>query len=69
MKEFFKIRIRNPRLEFRVAICEIDEVCFTPDIPNSVRRDIFSYERIVSADFEKEEFAPRRIKMFLWREF
>ena len=69
VENFVRSRLNDRNLDLAIEICKIDEVCYADDLPRNLKNDIFSYERIVSTDFEKEYFEPRRVKIFLWKKF
>lgn len=60
-----ELRIGQRQLAHSVKICEVDSACGLDDeITNS---EIYSVERIISASLDVETFAPKRVKIFLWR--
>lgn len=67
--QFIWERLKSSNLNFSIEICKINVVCSANDLPRDLNRDIFSYERVISTDFDKLYFEPRRVKMFLWRNF
>ena len=64
---FIRLRIHNPNLDFVVKVCAAEALCFLENFPRESRGDVFSYERVIRTDFEKDNFEPRKIKLFLWR--
>ncbi len=49
---------------FEIRICEINNACgkstYTPG-------DIYSAERVISATVEQPTFAPKKVRLFIWR--
>ena len=66
---FLAERIKNPNLNYTIKICEPDKVCALERYPEDAKGDIFAAERIISAAaaLRREEFSPKKIKLFLWR--
>lgn len=65
LDSFVKLRIGQNQFARGVKICEINSACaLDEEIVNS---EIYSVERIVSASLDIESFAPKRVKIFLWR--
>ncbi|MBU0466596.1 MAG: hypothetical protein KKD94_02385 [Nanoarchaeota archaeon] len=67
IEESLKARITNPLLEYSIEICDLDEVCYLKPYPSDAEDNIFASERVVSADIKNQEFAPKKIKFFLWK--
>ena len=58
--------IDNPSFEYEVEICDLGEVCYLEDYPNT-EEEIFTSERVISSSIKNESFSPKRVKVFLWR--
>jgi hypothetical protein len=48
--------------EYEIRICEVDDICGL----DFYKEEIYSSERIVSSNLT--EFAPKKLKIFMWLE-
>ncbi len=67
IKRYFKDSLNEPSLEYGVEICEIDAPCYLSDYPDT-DSDLFASERVVSASIRNENFKPKKVKVFMWRD-
>jgi hypothetical protein len=61
VEELVDLKIFEAYLETEIRVCDIDQVCGRSTV---VERDVFSGERIISADLI--EFKPRKVRLFIW---
>jgi hypothetical protein len=60
-------KLENPSVNLAVEICNITEVvCFLEPYPDT-ESDIFASERVISSSIKDENFNPKKVKVFLWR--
>mgnify|MGYP001560097905 CR=1 FL=1 len=67
---FLEDRIKNPGLKFAISICDLEQVCALQPFPEEVKDsagNIYAEERVISSVLDSENFAPKKIKLFLWR--
>jgi len=60
------LRLRNPSLNYKVEICNLEDFCALDHYPDT-DEEIFAYERVVSSSLAVNTFEPKKIKVFLWR--
>ena len=57
-------RVKEPYLSFEVRICNLNDACgkstYTPG-------NVYAAERVISASVENPEFAPKKVRLFIWR--
>ena len=57
-----------PGLDGAVSICGLEGPCAMGNYPLNVNSEIYSVDRVISANLNQENyFAPKRIKVFLWK--
>lgn len=61
-----KNRIRQGQISSDVKICELNESCSLSQ--NLTEREVFAAERIIGASLNAQNFSPKKIKIFLWRD-
>lgn len=66
LKKFLNGSIRNPSLKFDISICELNFVCPIEPYPDT-DEEIYAVERVISTSIDESAFAPRKLKIFLWR--
>lgn len=56
------------RLDFKyvLKICATDEVCYLENYPSGTE-EIFAAERIISTNLTVENYNPKKIKLFIWK--
>jgi hypothetical protein len=63
LEQFLNDNLRAS-LEFRIKICEIDEICSLDSYPPN--KQVFAEERIISTNLQKVDFSPKKVKIFVW---
>ncbi len=63
--DFIKARVSS-NLNYRVKICDVDNICALDSYPSDASGDIFAVERIISATPDQPTFAPKKVKIFMW---
>ena len=63
---FFTPRIKNKAFAYEISICDYNAVCPLVQTPYP-KGDIYSAERVISATLTNPTFAPKKVKIFLWR--
>ena len=54
--------------DYEVKICEPTAICpIGAAFPTGIDTEIYSAERIISTNFDSSGFAPKKVKIFLWR--
>lgn len=56
-----------PNIGRKVKICEPANACLLESTPDDAIGDIFAKERIISTTLTREEFEPKKLKIFLYR--
>ena len=64
--DFVKTKI-NGATDSKVMICEISDICGLSPLPSTLKGDLFSLERVISATPDKANYSPKKIKIFVWR--
>jgi len=64
LNDFIKEKIKDGSLEFNIRVCEVEEIC-SITYPDNSQGDVYSEQVIISSDLVN--FAPKKVKMFLWR--
>jgi len=56
--------VTDPSLEFEMRVCDLNDVCgkstYTPG-------NVYTAERVISATVEQSTFAPKKMRLFIWR--
>lgn len=67
LNDFVDARITNPKLDYMIKVCNLNDICGLDSMPNNVAGDVFAVERVISATPVQGDFKPKKIKIFLWR--
>lgn len=62
---FLDKRVRNPAIDYRVAICEPSDISCFHQGAGIDKVDVCAHERIVSGTLN--QFAPKKLKVFLFK--
>lgn len=52
--------------DFIVKVCEIEDICGMENYKGEPDKDVFAEEVLISSSIEPLEFAPRKLKFFVW---
>ena len=63
---FLRIRINNPLIDYRVKICNPDELCSLSE-GGLDKIDVCASERLITTTPSRTEFQPKKLKVFLFR--
>jgi hypothetical protein len=66
--DFVRQRIDSAFLNSSVEICEINEPCYLEPFPDT-EGEVLAEERIIGATIREQNFAPKKLKVFVWRRF
>ena len=66
LKDFVGKRVRAG-INYDIKICKTDELCPIGENYPLNKDGIYAVERIISSDLDRDEFSPRKVKIFLWK--
>lgn len=66
VQNFLAERIQSPGLNYSVRVCSPNELCALPLQPRNLEGTVYAAEYIISGT--NEQYMPKKIKIFLWRE-
>lgn len=64
INEFLSERLSEYPLNYSFKICLINDACGL----SKYHGNVYAQERVISADVTKPKLAPKKIRLFLWRE-
>ncbi len=67
VENFLKKRINNPSLDYGVEICDLDDLCPLEPFPTEITGEVYTEDRVISTYYSQSNFAPKKIKIFIWR--
>lgn len=67
IENFLESRAYSRGYNYSVELCELSEPsCYLAQYPDT-DSDVYVYERVISTTLDDPTFAPKRIKVFVWR--
>lgn len=66
IKQFVGTKITGA-LGYDVKICEPNDICSLNSYPANIDGNVYAKERMISASPEMTIYAPKKVKIFLWR--
>jgi hypothetical protein len=66
IKNFLKNRIDNPLIGYRVRICNMDDLC-SLNQGGFDKVEICASERLITTSLSRNEFQPKKLKIFLFK--
>lgn len=59
-------RINNAAYNHTIMVCALENLCALPVYPSDAAGDVYATERIVGAAIDYPEYAPKKLKLFIW---
>lgn len=64
---FVKSRLSGQNVGILVRICPTNQTCPLKDYPSEAKSGVFTDERIITTNPIQNDFSPRKIKVFVWK--
>jgi hypothetical protein len=67
IKNFLAGEIKDPTINFSVAICPADSLCPLEPYPSDISGNLYAGSRIISTSLGNMGGGSKRVSLFLWR--